>query len=970
MSAPSANSRCEPASDGSAAPSDSAPRAIRIRGARVHNLRNLDLDIPHDRLVVLTGLSGSGKSSLAFDTVYAEGQRQYIETLSVYARQFLHQLERPDVDEIDGLQPTLAIDQRSGSANPRSTVATVTEIHDYLRLLYARLGVPHCYQCGAAIRQQSPEQMLDEILRLPERAKVMVLAPLVRGRKGQHAEVFEAVRKAGFVRVRIDGQVCELEAVPELSRQKKHHIEAVVDRLIVREGIRPRLADSLRMALKHGEGVVVITYLPPAPAEGSGETWRDLVLSSQFACPDCRLSYEEIEPRTFSFNSPYGACPLCEGLGSQVSFDPELVLPDSQRSVSQGAIAPWRGGTAALARRQKKLLAPWLDSGGDSDLPLEQWKPRQRERFWLGDGAGWIGLRNLLQQQYATAVEAADRERLELFRTQVPCSECGGSRLRREARTVQFQGRPLAELVSLTIAEAAGFFAAVRFSPLEQPIGQPIVSQINSRLGFLRNVGLDYLTLDRTSDTLSGGEAQRIRLASSIGSGLVNVCYVLDEPSIGLHPRDNDRLIASLLELRDQGNSVLVVEHDEALMRRADQLIDLGPGPGRLGGQIVAQGTPAEVAGRGDSLTGRYLAGELTIEVPATRRPANLKKALVIEGVTTNNLKNLTVAFPLSALVCVTGVSGSGKSSLVNETLVPAVARQLGQGGPKAGPHTSLKGAKQLDKLVVIDQSSIGRTPRSSPATYTGVFDEVRKVFAATREAKLRGYKASRFSFNVAGGRCEACQGQGVRKVEMNFLPDLYVACPECEGRRFNRQTLEIHYRGRSISDVLDQSIDEAQELFVNHPALDRLLRSLQSVGLGYLSLGQSSLTLSGGEAQRIKLATELARTDTGRTLYVLDEPTTGLHFEDIRKLLAVLMRLVELGNSVVLIEHHLDLIKAADWVIDLGPEGGAAGGYLLAEGTPERLAAVSDNATGAFLRPLLAAGGLGMPPSPTGADS
>ena len=926
---------------------------IRVRGARVHNLQNVDLDIPRERLVVITGLSGSGKSSLAFDTLYAEGQRQYIESLSVYARQFFNQLERPDVDLIEGLEPTISIDQRAGSLNPRSTVATVTEIYDYLRLLFARVGEVFCPGCGAPIRQQSAEQILDELLRLPERTKAILLAPLVRGRKGQHREVLAQIRKAGFVRVRVDGEVYELDHVPELVRQRNHDIEAVVDRLIVREGIRPRLAESLRLTLKTGEGVMLASYLLP---EGDGQ-WHDRLLSTTQACPECKLSYAELEPRSFSFNSPYGACPTCQGLGACEQFDPELVLPDLSQSLASGAIAPWRGVAATVRRRVERPLDKFVAASGiDPDAPLESWRPAQLERFVHGDGKQFPGLLVLLEQQYATATQPALRERLERFRAKVRCGDCGGARLRPEARSVRVGGHAIHELTALDVEASQAAFAQLTFPPELAPIAGPLTREIANRLAFLSRVGLGYLTLDRAADTLSGGESQRVRLASGLGSGLVGVCYILDEPSIGLHPRDNERLIGALAQLKQQGNSVLVVEHDDAMVRAADWLIDLGPGAGRNGGRVVAQGTPDEVRHAPDSHTGRFLAGEASIPVPARRRRVAISRSLTLEGVSTNNLCDVTVRFPLSAFVCVTGVSGSGKSSLLNETLYPAVVRKLGGVADKPGPHRSLRGVNQIDKLVLVDQSPIGRTPRSNPATYTGVFDEIRKVFAGTREARLRGYKSGRFSFNVRGGRCEECQGQGVRRIEMNFLPDLYVECPVCFGARFNRQTLEVRYRGRSIADVLALSIEEAVDFFQNIPAVDRLLRGLLEVGLGYLTLGQRSTTLSGGEAQRIKLATELARANTGSTLYLLDEPTTGLHLEDIRRLLEVLNRLVDLGNTVIVIEHHLDVIKTADWIIDLGPEGGQHGGHVIATGTPEELAALEENHTGRFLAAALAA--------------
>jgi excinuclease ABC subunit A len=933
---------------------------ICIRGARVHNLQNIDLDLPRDRLVVITGPSGSGKSSLAFDTLFAEGQRQYIESLSVYARQFLHQMERPDVDLIEGLEPTISIDQRAGSQNPRSTVATVTEVYDYLRLLFARLGEPACYQCGAAIRQQSPEQIIEDLLALPAGTKLMVMAPLVRGRKGQHKDVLAAVRKAGFVRVRVDGEVVDLDQVGDLAPRKNHRIDAVVDRIVVRPGVDSRLAESTRLALSHGEGAVTVLFQEPASegkrAKNDG-AWSEHLYSTLYACPHCKISFEELEPRTFSFNSPYGACPACEGLGSRWQFDPELVLADDSLSLAEGAVVAWKGASPAALRRAKTHMRSWMQAAGfDWNTPVNQLKPLKRQQLLHGDGRGFLGVLTLLEQQYATSLKPAERAKLEALRGNVVCQDCGGARLRPEARACRFHGRAIHEITALATGAARAWFNELKIPRQFEPVARPILREIDGRLEFLQQVGVEYLSLDRPADTLSGGELQRVRLATGIGSGLVGVCYVLDEPTIGLHQRDNRRLIDALRRLQERGNTVLVVEHDEAVMRSADHLVDMGPGAGMHGGRIVAQGTPGEVAAHADSVTGRYLSGQLAIEVPARRRRTAKTRSLAIEGVTTNNLKDIEVRVPLGALVCVTGVSGSGKSSLVNETLARALARRLTGTGAKPGPHRSLRGASQIDKLIEIDQTPIGRTPRSNPATYTGVFDEIRRVFTTTREARQRGYKSGRFSFNVKGGRCEECQGQGLRRIEMNFLPDLAVTCPACDGARFNRQTLEVRYRGLSIADVLDLTVDDAVVFFENFPQIVRLLASLQEVGLGYLCLGQSSTTLSGGEAQRVKLATELARVDTGNTLYILDEPTTGLHFDDVRKLLGVLDRLVTLGNTVLVIEHNLDVIKSADWIIDLGPGGGEAGGYVVAAGTPEQVAATPDNATGAFLKHLLPA--------------
>jgi excinuclease ABC subunit A len=904
-------------------------------------------------------VSGSGKSSLAFDTLYAEGQRQYIESLSVYARQFLHQMERADVDLIEGLQPTIAIDQRAGTHHPRSTVGTVTEIYDYLRLLMARLGQASCYRCGTPISQQAPEEILERLMSLGEGTRVVLMAPLVRGRKGQHAEVFEQVRKAGLVRVRVDGAFHELDALPELAKQKPHTIEAVVDRIVIREAGRNRLAESLRAAIQMAEGAVIASHGPRGgTTNGRGEdAWHDELFSTRYACPNCKISYEELEPRTFSFNSPYGACPTCEGLGVRVAFDPDLIAPDLSRSLGRGAIVPWHDVRPAVLRRYRELLAGFL-SGNELcfNTPLAKFTARQREQLLHGT-RGFPGILQLVAEEYEATGDADRRDRLEAFRAETLCPDCGGARLRPEARAVRLGGKAIHEIGRLTVSEAIPFFAELEFAGDDQPIAQPLVSEIRTRLAFLHNVGLDYLTLDRPAETLSGGESQRIRLATGIGSSLVGVCYVLDEPSMGLHPRDNDRLIDALRHLQLRGNSVLVVEHDEAVMRRADWLIDMGPGAGLHGGRVVAAGPLSQVCRSETSLTARYLCGQARIPLPEKRRSVSPKRALVLAGATANNLKDLTVRFPLGVFVCISGVSGSGKSSLLNETLARAVFRELNGGGPKPAPYKSLKGLKQIDKLVQVDQSPIGRTPRSNPATYTGAFDEIRRVFITTREARLRGYKAGRFSFNVKGGRCEECQGNGVQKIEMNFLPDLYVTCPVCQGKRFNRQTLEARYRGKSIADVLDMRIDEALAFFENFPVLRRQLAALEEVGLGYLTLGQSSTTLSGGEAQRIKLAAELSRVETGRTLYILDEPTTGLHFDDIQKLLAVLNRLVDLGNTVIVIEHHLDVIKSADWLIDLGPEGGELGGRILAEGAPEDLAALPDNATGRYLKPLLVDG-------------
>ncbi len=951
---------------------------IRIRGARVHNLRNVNLDIPRDRLVVVTGPSGSGKSSLAYDTLYAEGQRQYIESLSVYARQFLHQLERPDVDIIEGLQPTISVDQRASVRNPRSTVATVTEIYDYLRLLMARLGDPVCYKCGEPICQQTPEQIFEDLMDLPSGTRTMIMAPVVRGRRGEHREVLATIRKAGFVRARVDGRVIDVHEPPQLARGQTHNIEAVVDRVVIREGIDDRVRESVKLAIRHGEGLVAVCYEEQRgdKAKGTESVWCDVLFSTLYACPNCKISYEEVEPRTFSFNSPYGVCPKCEGLGVRERFDPELVLPNNNKrlSLDGGAMAAWKGASAQAQKKHKEALREFMSTARFRwSTPLDKLADDVREQLLHGfagraklplsqepkdDGpktdGPFVGVLGLLEKEYTLTSSDSLRQRLDTFRSRMVCPACHGSRLRPEAGSVRVGGKAIHEITALTVTAAAEFLGSLQFEEDEEPIAAPILTEIGSRLKFLRKVGLDYLTLDRPADTLSGGELQRVRLATGLGSGLVGVCYVLDEPSIGLHPRDNQRLIDALRDLQSSGNTVLVVEHDEAIIRQADWLIDMGPGAGRHGGRIVAQGTPQEVAANDNSPTGRYLSGKGVIPVPRRRRKVAKTRSITLQGVSTNNLKDVTAAFPLGVLICVTGVSGSGKSSLLNETLAPALVRRLGGMAQKPGPHTSLRGASRIDKVVEVNQTPIGRTPRSNPATYTGLFDEIRKVFANTRGAKQRGYRVGRFSFNVKGGRCPECQGQGQKKIEMNFLPDLYVTCPECDGKRFNQQTLQIRYRDNSIADVLDMRVDDAVTFFENFPLIARGLSSLQEVGLGYITLGQSSITLSGGEAQRVKLATELGRVDTGKTFYILDEPTTGLHFDDIKKLLAVLGRLVDLGNTVVVIEHNLNVIKTADWLIDLGPEGGEEGGNVVATGTPEEIAAVEGNYTGRFLRKVL----------------
>ena len=942
---------------------------IIVRGARQHNLKNIDLEIPRDKLIVITGLSGSGKSSLAFDTIYAEGQRRYVESLSAYARQFLGQMDKPDVDYIEGLSPAISIDQKSGSRNPRSTVGTVTEIYDYLRLLFARIGKPHCYKCGRPITQQTVEQVVDRVLALGEGTRLQVLAPVIKGKKGEHRKVLEDIRRQGFVRVRVNGEVREVTEEINLERYKIHTIEVVVDRLIVKPDIRKRLADSVETAMKLGDGVVIINTLSPSPA-GPAE---DLVFSEKFACPECGISFDDLAPRMFSFNSPYGACPACAGLGSKWEIDPELVL-DWDRSIEEGGIVPWRASWAGTRSDfyKERVEAVCRDLGIDTTVPIGELRPEERSVLLNGAGARrfrfqyhnleghlrWYettyeGVIPYLERKYREAQTDFAREEIEQFMSTRPCPVCNGARLRPESLAVTISGRSIVDVTRLSIAEAREFFENLQLTEREKMIAHQILKEIRQRLGFLVNVGLDYLTLDRTAGTLAGGEAQRIRLATQIGSSLVGVLYILDEPSIGLHQRDNRRLIDTLLKLRDLGNTVIVVEHDEETMRSADYIVDMGPGAGEHGGYVVAAGSIEDIMACKASITGQYLSGERRIEVPATRRRPS-GKCLVVKGAREHNLKNIDVEIPLGVFVCVTGVSGSGKSTLVNEILYKRLAHELNGAAAKAGAHDTILGIENLDKVIDIDQSPIGRTPRSNPATYTGVFDYIRETFAQTPEAKVRGYKPGRFSFNVKGGRCEACRGDGIIKIEMHFLPDVYVPCEVCKGKRYNRETLEVRYKGKSIADVLDMRVEDALEFFQNIPRIKRKLQTLYDVGLGYIKLGQPATTLSGGEAQRVKLATELSRRSNGRTLYILDEPTTGLHFADIEKLLKVLGQLVDAGDTVLVIEHNLDVIKTADYIIDLGPEGGEHGGTVVACGTPEEVAQVAGSYTGQFLRRML----------------
>jgi excinuclease ABC subunit A len=927
---------------------------IVIRGAREHNLKNIDLEIPRDQLVVITGLSGSGKSTLAFDTIYAEGQRRYVESLSAYARQFLEQMEKPEVDSIEGLSPAISIEQRTTSRNPRSTVGTVTEIYDYLRVLFARVGVPHCPQCDRVISAQTVQQMVDRVLALPAGTRLLVLAPVVRGRKGEYKKLFFDLRRQGYSRVRVNGAMRELTEEIDLDKKRKHTIEVVVDRLVVRDNLGARLADSLETALRLADGVVAIEPVaaertgPPEPAGAAAMTF-----SERLACAECGISLPEVSPRMFSFNSPYGACETCAGIGTRWEIDPDRLVPNPERSLKDGALAAWSGREspyfkqtlAVLARRHRFSL----------DTPWRALKKPVRDVILYGEqDGGFEGFVRTLERRYRETESEEARRDIEPFMAERPCPACHGARLRRESLGIKIAGRSIGDVVGFTIKEAAAFFDGLALTEREATIARRVLKEIRERLGFLRDVGLDYLTLDRPAGTLSGGEGQRIRLATQIGSSLVGVLYILDEPSIGLHQRDNRRLLDTLKRLRDLGNTVLVVEHDEETIRAADFVVDLGPGAGEHGGHVVAIGTPDEIIANPASLTGRYLSRVLAIPVPPERRKGS-GAFLTVHNPREHNLKGHTVKIPLGTFTCVTGVSGSGKSTLVNDILYRGLAQMLHRAQDRPGAHDRIEGAQHLDKVIDIDQSPIGRTPRSNPATYTGVFAFIRALFARTPDARMRGYQPGRFSFNVKGGRCEACQGDGLVKIEMHFLPDVYVTCDVCKGRRYNRETLEVHYKGKSIADVLDMTVREGLEFFDAVPVVRSKLQTLDDVGLDYIRLGQSATTLSGGEAQRVKLATELSRRATGRTLYILDEPTTGLHFADIQKLLEVLNRLVDQGNTVVIIEHNLDVIKTADWVVDLGPEGGDEGGRVVAAGTPEAIVGQADRSfTGQFLRPVL----------------
>jgi excinuclease ABC subunit A len=943
-----------------------------VRGAREHNLKDVSLDLPREAMIVFTGLSGSGKSSLAFDTIFAEGQRRYVESLSAYARQFLGQMDKPDVDFIDGLSPAVSIDQKSASRNPRSTVGTITEVYDYLRLLYARIGKPHCPICGRPIARQTPQQIVDRLLELEEGTRFQVLAPVVRGRKGEYGELLRELQIKGYSRARVDGTLVRLDEalsgqLPALKKYEKHDIEVIVDRLAVKDTARRRLTDSVETALGLSGGVVILDFVDLP----DNDPHRERMYSEHLACLYDDLSFDELEPRSFSFNSPWGACPDCTGLGTKLEVDPELIVPDESKSLAGGALAPWSSGhlsdyfvrlIEALGETIGfRMDTPWaklpaqarqaLLRGYDKQVHVRYRNRYGRERSYYTTFEGVIPW---VERRHAEAESDSSREKFAGYMREVPCPSCGGARLKPVSLAVTVDGRSIAELCALPVGELAKLLLTLELSDRDRQIAQRIVKEVNARLGFLLDVGLDYLTLDRASATLAGGEAQRIRLATQIGSGLVGVLYVLDEPSIGLHQRDNHRLLETLLRLRDLGNTLIVVEHDEDTIRAADWVVDIGPRAGEHGGNIVVSGTVDDLLTSPDSLTGAYLTGRQSIPVPANRRPRSKNREVTVKGAAEHNLRGIDVTFPLGCLVAVTGVSGSGKSTLVNDILYKALARELNGARTVPGKHARITGVQNLDKVVHVDQGPIGRTPRSNPATYTGVFDHVRKLFAATTEAKIRGYQPGRFSFNVKGGRCEACSGDGTIKIEMQFLPDVYVPCEVCHGARYNTDTLQVHFKGKTIAEVLDMPIEEAAGFFEAVPAIHRHLKTLVDVGLGYVRLGQPATTLSGGEAQRVKLASELQRRATGRTIYVLDEPTTGLHFEDIRKLLGVLDRLVEAGNTVIVIEHNLDVIKTADWVIDLGPEGGAGGGLVVADGTPEQIAGVEESYTGQFLKKIL----------------
>lgn len=943
--------------------------SIRVQGARENNLKNVDLTIPRDAMVVFTGLSGSGKSSLAFDTIFAEGQRRYVESLSSYARMFLGQVDKPDVDFIEGLSPAVSIDQKSTSKNPRSTVGTITEIYDYMRLLWARIGHPHCPECGEEITQQTPQQIVDTLQEYPERTRLQILAPVVSARKGEFVDLFKDLLTQGYSRARVDGETVQLSDPPKLAKQYKHTIEVVVDRIVIKDGIHQRLTDSIETALKLADGRVLIDFVD----REQDDPERTRSFSENLACPNNHpLQIDTIEPRAFSFNSPFGACSACDGIGSRLEVDTELLVPNPDLTLGEGAIAPWSQGKATTEYWLRLLAGLGEELGFDLNTPFKDLPAKTRAAILDGKDykvevsyrnrfgrerrytSGFEGVKAYIKRKHEETESDFARDRYEQYMRQVACPSCGGARLNPTILGVKVGGKSIADITDLSLADALAFVRSLQLSAREAKIGEQVLKEIDARLQFLLDVGLDYLTLSRSAGTLSGGEAQRIRLATQIGSGLVGVLYVLDEPSIGLHQRDNRRLIETLTKLRDMGNTLIVVEHDEDTMREADWIVDVGPGAGEHGGEIVHSGSFEELLKNTQSITGDYMAGRRRIEVPASRRPVDKKRQLTVRGARENNLKNVTVSFPLGVFTAVTGVSGSGKSTLVNDILYTSLANKLNGAKQVPGRHKSIEGLEHLDKVIHVDQSPIGRTPRSNPATYTGVFDHIRKLFAETSEAKMRGYTPGRFSFNVKGGRCEDCSGDGTLKIEMNFLPDVYVPCETCHGKRYNRETLEVHYKGKTIADVLEMPVEEAAEFFAAFTPIARHLNTLVDVGLGYIRLGQPATTLSGGEAQRVKLATELQKRSNGRSIYVLDEPTTGLHFEDIRKLLAVLQSLVDKGNSVITIEHNLDVIKCADWIVDMGPEGGSGGGTVIAEGTPEHVATVKGSHTGAFLAEIL----------------
>ena len=934
---------------------------IRIKGARENNLKNINLEVPRNQFVVFTGLSGSGKSSLAFDTIYAEGQRRYMESLSSYARQFLGQMEKPDVDSIEGLSPAISIDQKSTNRNPRSTVGTVTEIYDYFRLLYARIGIPHCPKCGKVISKQTVDQMVDRLIQLPERTRIQLLAPIVRGRKGEHAKVFQSAKKSGYVRVRVDGNIYDLSEEIPMEKNKKHNIEIVVDRLVIKQGIEKRLTDSIETTLSLTDGLMTVDVIDREP----------LNFSQSFSCPDCGISIDEIEPRSFSFNNPFGACPVCHGLGYKMEFDPDLMIPDQKLSIAEGAIQVfgWQSCTDKKSYTRAILNALAQEYGFDLETPFKEY-PEKIKNILLygtngrevkvhykgqrGEGVYDVAFEGIIRnvgRRYREASQNMKAE-YETFMTITPCEECHGQRLKAESLAVTVAGKNIAQMCEMSVGDMVQFLDQMELSERQKLIGEQVLKEIKARVGFLNDVGLDYLTLSRATGTLSGGEAQRIRLATQIGSGLVGVAYILDEPSIGLHQRDNDKLIRTLKNLRDLGNTLIVVEHDEDTMLAADYIVDIGPKAGEYGGEVVATGTAKQIMKNKKSITGAYLSGRIKIPVPETRRkPSGFLKVI---GAQENNLKNIDVEIPLGVFTCITGVSGSGKSSLVNQILYKRLAKELNRAKTKPGKHKEIEGFDQLDKIIAIDQSPIGRTPRSNPATYTGVFDQIRELFAMTKDAKSRGYNKGRFSFNKKGGRCEACSGDGIIKIEMHFLPDVYVPCEVCHGKRYNRETLEVKYKGKSIYDVLNMTVEEACEFFSNLPSISRKMETLRDVGLGYIRLGQPSTELSGGEAQRIKLASELSKRSTGKTIYILDEPTTGLHFADVHKLVDILGKLTEGGNTVIVIEHNLEVIKTADYIIDMGPEGGAGGGTVVAQGTPEEICEVEKSYTGQYLKKYL----------------